>query len=268
MEWRNLYRGAMMGTSDLIPGVSGGTIAVLLGIYDQFIGAISGIFSKDWKRHLLFLIPLGMGMVLAIFSLSNLIEWLLTYHFEPTQFFFLGLIIGIIPLLVRNARLKETFTVKHYAALIAAALLVGSMGLLPAEESSALIELTSFSAAAGLFFSGWLASMSMLLPGISGSFVLLLLGVYRTAINALATLNFPVILTIGAGVAIGFIVSSKLIKFLLQNYPVMVYAVIIGLVAGSTVVVYPGITSMAALFPSIITFIGGAATALLLGGKN
>ena len=268
MEWRNLYRGAMMGISDLIPGVSGGTIAILLGIYDQLITAISGIFSKDWKKHLLFLIPLGAGMGLALLSFSKLIRWLLDYHFEPTQFFFLGLIIGIIPLLLRNARIKETFTAKHYAAFLIAAVLVGSMGFYTPEETEPIVELTSFAGAAGLFFSGWLASVSMLLPGISGSFVLLLLGVYRTAIDALATFNVPLILVIGAGVMVGFLVSSKLIKYLLKNFPTMVYAVIIGLVAGSIFVVYPGITGLGTLFPSVITFIAGAATAILLGSRN
>lgn len=67
MEWKNLYRGLIMGTSDVIPGVSGGTIAVLLGIYDRLIAAINGIFTKDWKKHFGFLIPLGIGIVTAIF---------------------------------------------------------------------------------------------------------------------------------------------------------------------------------------------------------
>lgn len=88
MEWRNIYRGLLMGATDLVPGISGGTIAVLLGIYDRLIAAISGIFSKEWKKHIGFLIPLGLGMVIAIFLLASLIEWLFEHYPGPTQFFF------------------------------------------------------------------------------------------------------------------------------------------------------------------------------------
>src|SRR5699024_12257851 len=80
MKWRNVYRGFFIGTSDIVPGVSGGTIAVLLGIYDQLIAAITGLFSKEWKKHIGFLLPLVIGAGLAIFSFSHLMEWLLTYH--------------------------------------------------------------------------------------------------------------------------------------------------------------------------------------------
>lgn len=87
MEWKNLYRGFVMGISDLIPGVSGGTIAVILGIYDKLLTSISGFFSKDWKRHIRFLFPLGLGMLSAILLLSRVIEYLLINYHEPTQFF-------------------------------------------------------------------------------------------------------------------------------------------------------------------------------------
>ncbi len=91
------------------------------------------------------------------------------------------------------------------------------------------------------FFAGWMASMAMLLPGISGSFILLIIGVYPTAINALTTLNLPLIVVIGAGVMVGFVVSSKGISFLLDRYKSMTFAAIIGLVIGSIVIVFPGI---------------------------
>src|SRR5690625_5145324 len=106
MEWKNLYRGFIMGGTDVIHGVSGGTIAVVLGIYDRLIAAINGIFSKDWKKHLGFLIPLGIGIVTAIFTLAHLMEWLLIYYPGPTFYFFLGLIIGVLPLLFREVDVK------------------------------------------------------------------------------------------------------------------------------------------------------------------
>lgn len=103
MKWKNIYRGLVMGGTDVIPGVSGGTIAVLLGIYDQLIAAINGIFSREWKKHLGFLIPLGIGIVIAIFTVARVMEWLLIHHPKPTFYFFLGLIIGVLPLLLNVA---------------------------------------------------------------------------------------------------------------------------------------------------------------------
>lgn len=90
-EWRNIYRGMLMGASDVVPGVSGGTIAVVLGIYDRLIEAINGFFTKEWKKHLKFLLPLGIGVVTSILLLARLIEWLFEHYPGPTQFFFPGI---------------------------------------------------------------------------------------------------------------------------------------------------------------------------------
>lgn len=266
IEWRNIWRGLIIGTSDLIPGVSGGTLAVILGFYDQFIAAISGFFSREWKKHLRFLIPLGIGVGLALVFLSKLMKWLLEHQPQPTFFFFMGLILGIIPYLVRHAEVKTKFRAGHYVLVIVAAILVALTGVFrPDEEVMSVISLSLVNGI-GLFFAGWVASMAMLLPGISGSFILLLLGVYPTAIDALSTLNIPVIAVIGAGVIMGFIVSSKLIKYLLARCPHLMFAIIIGMVIGSLYVVFPGLpTTSGTLIISIITLLIGLGCALFLG---
>lgn len=246
-----------MGISDLIPGVSGGTIAFILGIYDQLLQSISGFFSRDWKKHLNFLIPLGMGIGITLLFFSRVIDYLLEYHYEPTQFFFLGLIIGVLPFLAKQAEVKQRFTWKHYSSLLIVAILLASLAFISPQEALEITSLTMPSAI-GLFLSGWVASMAMLLPGISGSFILLLLGVYSTVISALSTLNIPIILVVGAGVAIGFIVSSKAISYLLQHFPYITYAVIIGLIIGSIFAVFPGIpTSWGTMILCLITFLAG-----------
>src|SRR5690625_6399571 len=88
VEWNNIYCGMAMGISDVVPGVSGGTIAVILGIYDQLIAAINGLFTRKWKSHLSFLVPLAIGMGLAIFTFSRVMNWLLKYHEQLTYYFF------------------------------------------------------------------------------------------------------------------------------------------------------------------------------------
>ncbi len=268
MEWKNIYRGILMGICDVIPGVSGGTIAFILGIYDRLIEAISGFFSKDWAKHLKFLIPLGIGIGTALLLFSHILDFLLKSYPEPTHFLFLGLIIGVLPLLAKESDMKNTFTARHYVALIIPLVLVASMAFLQ-ESTRPVIETLTISSAISLFFAGWLASMSMLLPGISGSLVLLILGYYTTAIAALKGLNLPIILVIGAGVAVGFIVSSKVIKFVLFHYPKMTFAAIIGLVIGSTAVVYNGFsTSMLVNVVSIFTFLAGVIIVQFIARTN
>ncbi|AJD90102.1 hypothetical protein JMA_07850 [Jeotgalibacillus malaysiensis] len=268
-DWRNIFRGMAMGASDVVPGVSGGTIAVLLGIYDQFINALSGITTREWKKHLPFLITLGAGMGVSIIALSNLIEWLLEVHPQPTYFFFIGLIGGILPYLLKESNAKENFKGKHIAMLVAGAVIVLIIGFSNPSEDGAIITNLTVPNMALLFGSGILASSAMMLPGISGSFLLLVIGVYNTAISAVSNFNIPVIALIGAGVAFGFIFTSKLIRYLLNRYPVMMYAFIIGLVFGSLFVVYPGLALTAGnIVMCMVTLAAGFYAAVLLGRSS
>ncbi|WP_404451177.1 DUF368 domain-containing protein [Virgibacillus necropolis] len=265
MEWKNIYRGMLMGASDVIPGVSGGTIAVLLGIYDRLIASINGIISKDWKKQLGFLIPLGIGIGTAILLLSRLIEWLFEHYAGPTQFFFLGLIIGILPYLFHEADAKRTFEMKHYIVLLVGAVIVASMAFIQSGEPG-IIEDISTSTYILLFFSGVIASSAMILPGISGSFMLLIIGVYPTIISAISNLRLDIIAVTGVGIVIGILVMSKIINFFLQNYRYATFALIIGLVIGSIFVVYPGFPSSTSfVWLSVMTFAGGLLVAYILG---
>ena len=257
MEWKNIYRGMLMGISDLIPGVSGGTIAFILGIFDRLLLSISGFFSRDWRRYLGFLLPLAIGIGITMLLFSRVIDYLLEHHYAPTQFFFIGLIIGVLPFIVRQAEVKKHFEGKHIGAVVLVAILMVTLGFMKPNESFVITEVT-FVSALGLFFSGWLGSMAMLLPGISGSFILLLLGVYSTVINALSTLNIPIIMIVGAGVAVGFIVSSKAISYLLKTHPHMTFAVIMGLIIGSIFVIFPGFpTGIGTILLCCLTFVAG-----------
>lgn len=269
MEWKNIYRGLLMGITDLIPGVSGGTVAFILGIYDRLLEAISGFFSKEWKKHLGFLIPLVLGIGGALLLFSRVIEFLLTNHYEATQFFFMGLILGVLPYIAKQAEIKQNFTKRHFAVLIGLGIVLASTAFISTNDNVTPIVELSVPVFFLLFFSGWLASMAMLLPGISGSFILLLLGVYTTAINALSTLNIPVALAIGAGVIVGFIVSSKVIRYLLENFTHVTYAAIIGLIFGSLFVVFPGFAAdTATLITSLITFTVGLLFTLIFSSPK
>ncbi|HCX9995577.1 TPA: DUF368 domain-containing protein [Staphylococcus aureus] len=272
-KWINILKGFAMGTSDLVPGVSGGTIALLLGIYNQFIASISSIFSRRFWPSFTFLIPIIIGMLLAMGSLSNLFNYLLSQHHIPTMFFFGGLIIGIVPYLLKISNYKTSFTTKHYMMVIAGIAILIVITLMNNGDKHAGETLTlSTSLIIKYFIAGMCASSAMLLPGISGSFMLLVFGVYGTvmlAISEVVKLNFaglPILLAVGFGVLAGFIISSKIIQYFLTHHKLMTFALIIGFVVGSLFAVFPGLpTNIVMWFVSLVVFIIGFIVSLTLG---
>ncbi|MFB4163596.1 DUF368 domain-containing protein [Alteribacillus sp. JSM 102045] len=265
-EWKNIFRGIAMGASDLIPGVSGGTIALVLGIYHRLITAINHFFSRKWKEQLGFFIPLGIGIGIAIISLSNLLEWLLATHPQPTFFFFMGLILGTIPLLLKEADYKYQFKPYHFVIVATAAVLIILSGVYKGEENGEVVQSLTASDYVYLFFSGWLASSAMILPGVSGSFILLILGVYETIIHAVTSFQLPVIFTVGLGIIIGITIMSKFLHYLLRQHRTGTYAVMSGLLIGSLFVIFPGLgSSPLVMVISFLTFITGWGLTVLLG---
>ncbi|HFV7881716.1 TPA: DUF368 domain-containing protein [Staphylococcus aureus] len=272
-KWINILKGFAMGTSDLVPGVSGGTIALLLGIYNQFIASISGIFSRRFWPSFTFLIPIIIGMLLAMGSLSNLFNYLLSQHHIPTMFFFGGLIIGILPYLLKISNYKTSFTTKHYMMVIAGIAILIVITLMNNGDKHAGETLTlSTGLIIKYFIAGMCASSAMLLPGISGSFMLLVFGVYGTvmlAISEVVKLNFiglPILLAVGFGVLAGFIISSKIIQYFLTHHKLMTFALIIGFVVGSLFAVFPGLpTNIVMWFVSLVVSIIGFIVSLTLG---
>ena len=272
-KWINILKGFGMGTSDLVPGVSGGTIALLLGIYDGFISSISGLFSKRFWPSLKFLLPIVIGMGLAISILSNLFNYLLSHHEISTMFFFTGLIIGIIPYLLKVSDFKRTFETKHYLMVLAGIVILVVITLLNnGDKHSGETLSLSFSLIIKYFIAGMFASSAMLLPGISGSFMLLVFGAYGTvmfSISELVRLNFaalPILLIVGLGILTGFMVSSRIIQYFLHHHSTMTFALIIGFVIGSIFAVYPGLPENGLTWAiSLTTLIVGFLISLSLG---
>ncbi|WP_342537918.1 MULTISPECIES: undecaprenyl phosphate translocase family protein [unclassified Sporosarcina] len=268
MQWRNLYRGFFMGISDLIPGVSGGRIAFILGIYDELLASISGFFSRNWKKHIGFLLPLGIGIGITLLLFSKVIEYLLKNQPAPTQYFFMGLVVGVLPFITKQAGVKRNFTWQHFIVILLVGGALASLAFIKPQDTAVITSLTA-SNAIGLFFAGWAGSIAMLLPGISGSFILLVLGVYSTVIGALSNFNLSIIAVIGAGIIVGFIVSNKAISYLLKHFKYIMFAVIIGLIVGSLFVIYPGIPESGTPFVmSVIAFFTGLVVANMFSSQS
>ncbi len=266
MKWMNIFRGMAIGISDLVPGVSGGTIALLLGIYQRLIVAINGLFSRHWKEQIIYLIPIGLGAVIAIFLFSGIIDWLITYYPKPTFFFFTGLIVGIVPFLFQSIEYKTAYHLKHYGLLLLAFLIIVST-LFFREDGVEVIKTNLLTIDyVLLFLAGWLASSAMILPGISGSFILLLLGVYPTVTHAVRSLDFLIILIVGLGVVTGLLITSKIIHYMLIHFKVSTYAVITGFVMGAVFVVFPGLPAgLLSIFICVVMAGAGFTVSYVLG---
>ena len=242
LQWKHLYDGALMGATLLAPGLSVGTIALVAGFYEQLIDAINDFFSSKWKEAIKILIPIGIGAVIALFLSSRIISYSLIYFPNQTNFLFLGLVIGAIPLLLKTANAKENFKKKHFLILIGVAILIASLNWLNIEETAILDQLT-IAAIIKLVVSGIVTGAAMLLPGLSASLILLILGSHGVLTQALSAFNVPIILLFGMGFVVGLILSSKGLKYLLTKHLDFTYAVSIGMIFGSIIVIHPGFTT-------------------------
>lgn len=247
----DILKGMVIGISNIIPGVSGGTMAVSLGIYDRMIFSISQLF-KNWKASLKTLLPILIGAAFGVVAFTYTIEFLLSNYTFPTALAFVGLILGGVPVLWVSfkAGLKmknEKLTSKHLIIFVIMFVVVAVLPMFQGSESSfEAIAVTPFSLMK-LFFIGIIASATMIVPGMSGSLVLMILGYYYSIINTITSFidalrvgdmetllpNFTVLFTFGIGVLIGIFLISKVIEYLFKHYSSLTYSGILGLVLAS-----------------------------------
>lgn len=241
-------RGVAMGAADVVPGVSGGTIALITGIYDRLLAAIASadihalrlVLRGDVKgawHHVdgTFLLTLLAGIGLSVLLLAKLIHWLLAHYPLPLWSFFFGLVLASAWLL-RKQEVSGTKPGEWLAAVLGV-LLAAAIGLAPA---------TSFlPGPLGLFLAGALAICAMILPGISGSFILLLIGMYAPVITALSTLNLPSIVVFSAGCLSGLLMFTRVLHWLLARYRRVLMALLSGFLLGSLVTLWPWQTIVA-----------------------
>ena len=238
-----ILKGFVLGIANIIPGVSGGTLAITLGIYERMIEAISHFFS-NFKDNLKFVMFLGIGIILSLALFSNVIGFCLDNYKFATILFFIGIILGGTPILFK--KVKGTVNLGNGLVFAIAFLIVMIMTFMSAGDKSISLDSLSIGKAIALFFSGMIASASMLLPGISGSFVLMLFGYYHPIVNAIRSLtklenvfhNFIVLGIAGVGILFGIVLAAKLIEYLLNKYEIPTYYGIIGFVIASIISIF------------------------------
>ena len=265
----NFLKGIFVGVANIIPGVSGGTIAVILGIFDRLISAINSLFS-NFKKSFLFLLPIGLGAVAGILALSRLLGFCLENYSFPTNYFFVGLVAGSVPLIYGKASHKGVKPGYIASAVIAFAIVV-LFTLLKDPGTTVSITELSLPNAAIFLGAGAIAAAAMVIPGISGSFVLVLLGLYPSVLKALNTLNIPLLLSLGVGIILGVLLISKLISIVMERAYSVTYFAILGLIIGSLYSIaadpatYASGVSAASVIVSVVTFAVGFFLALILG---
>lgn len=274
-----ILRGVVIGVANIIPGVSGGTMMVSMGIYDTLIHCITHLFS-EFKKSVKTLLPYGIGMVVGIVALASLLDFLFANYPLPTSTAFIGLILGGLGIILGKIDRKKLNAGCGILFVLFFALIV-VMGLTGETVNPESLNL-NVGMMVMLLVVGVIASATMIIPGVSGSMVLMLLGYYTPILNAVNNLKDAVfafdiaaminpVLTLapfGIGVVVGIFGVAKLIEWLLDRFPNYTYCAVLGLVVSSPVAILLR-TNMAGvgfgmIVMSIVTFAAGFIAAWLL----
>ncbi|MDO5293398.1 MAG: DUF368 domain-containing protein [bacterium] len=276
----SILKGMVMGAANIIPGVSGGTLAVSMGIYDEIISSINNLF-KQFKKSALTLLPYFIGMGASLVGLSFIIKYCLTNYSLQTNVLFVGLILGGLPVILDRFRGKKVGAGAGIAFVIAFAAII-SLQLLGSGGGSVVLKASAFGMIQ-LFFVGVIASATMVVPGVSGSMILMILGFYDPVLgkvteffSALKAFDMAAMLDgakflvpFGLGVVIGIFAIAKIIEFLLNKFEVITFAAILGLIIASPFAIFMSaehlVFSFGTISISVVTFIIGFAIAFFLG---
>ena len=232
-----VYKGMLIGSTMLIPGVSGGSMAIILGIYDRLVAAVSS-FTKNIKENITFLLVFVLSAGVGMFLLAKPILVLWEMYPKAMGFFFMGAVAGGVPAIYKEAGI-EKIKWKDLAYVLLGLLLVAAMSLAGTEEvrGAASGQLSAMY----LFLTGILTAAALVLPGISVSFLLLFLGLYNELMRAISELDIMFLLPIGLGVLLGVVLVTKALETAMRKYPRVTYLTILGFVIGSLAEVFPGI---------------------------
>ena len=245
---RNLFqyiiitlKGIAMGAADVVPGVSGGTIAFISGIYEELVTSLNNInfsFFKNWKNDGFlsawkslngnFLLALAIGIAISVLSLAQLISWLLENEPVLVWSFFFGLVFASVFFVARDINKWSITTVVIFLLGAGLAYIITSMTPATGNESLPF-----------LFLSGALAVCAMILPGISGAFILVLLGSYKTVLDAVHERDMMIILVVGTGAVFGLLSFARLLKWMFARYKNLTLALLTGFILGSLNKIWP-----------------------------
>ena len=260
---KNFFIGILIGGGAILPGISSGVLCVIFGIYEKLLDSILNFF-KDIKKNFTFLLPIILGIIIGIILLGKVLNYLFFKFPIQTKSIFIGLIIGTIPALLNEIKKHSYIDEKNEKVnknqnnqcikkkssnlskiiipiiFFVISLILGIFMVLLENHISLDNEPTRISSSY-LFFSGILMSIGIVVPGVSSTVILMLLGVYYTYISAIANLSINILIPLGLGVIIGSLIFIKIIDKLLKNFYIQTFSCIMGFCIGSIFILFPPI---------------------------
>ena len=261
-------KGMILGSAMIIPGVSGGTLAISLGIYEKIINVITRFF-KNFKENIIFIINLGLGILASIVLGALILNYTFEHYPIPTIIFFIGLLIGSIPSLIKRVDLRNTLKISNIFYFLLGVSLV--LGVYLFKGSSEVTFSNGFNLVQSikLILVGVVAAATLVIPGISGSFMLMILGYYKPILEVISETikfnnlgnNILILIPFGVGVLLGIIGIAKLIEYLLKNHETKTYYAIIGFLIASIIEIFASLFSyhstIIQIIISVVLFILG-----------
>lgn len=235
--FRNVLQGIILGAAAIIPGFSGGVLAVMMGIYDKLTEILSNPF-RNFKKNVIFLLPLGVGAAIGILFFAHLIQFLFQKYFISVMYTFIGLVGGGIPFVFQKANeqgFRKSYILLFIISFSVILLLKFLEGMIP--EVTWKKENLDFPM---LFFYGVILGFGSIIPGLTTSFLLIYFGVFDSLIQAVTMLNLKLLLPVGGGFIFCILLTANLIHFLFRRFYGAMYYIVLGLAIGSLLLVFPG----------------------------
>lgn len=251
-------KGLFIGSAAILPGVSSGVLCIAFGLYEKLVNSILGFFSNI-KENIKFLFPIFLGVSIGVILFSNILNYLFIYFEVPVCFLFIGLVFGSIPSVIKEGNIK-----KIKPSYILAMLLTFSFSIYLVAIGSTF-NTYSFSSSGFycLIFAGFAMSAGVVIPGVSSTVILMLLGKYEQYLIGLSSLDFSILIPMGIGLLIGSFLLMYVIKSLFSHLRVFTYFLIIGFVLGSIPILVPDISSFSSLIYGIFAFLLGISVSLI-----
>lgn len=246
-------KGVLIGAGAILPGISSGVLCIIFGIYEKLLDSVLNFFT-DIKKNLKFLFPIALGGVAGVILFSRILQLLLYKYPLQTKSIFIGLILGGVVLLFKEMNKKEKFKIENLLYLFIS--LVIGVSMVYIEKKVGIEEIKNVSYIY-LIFSGFLMSIGIVVPGVSNTIILMLMGVYSLYLSSVSTLYLPVLIPIIMGVILGSLLFMKVIKYLLDKFYIQTMFSIIGFTLGSIFVLFPTISTISELVIALLCVICG-----------
>lgn len=240
----NFSKGILIGAGAILPGISSGVLCVIFGIYEKLLNCVLNFFS-DIRKNFKFLFPIVLGGFVGVIIFSKILQYLLYKFPMQTKSIFIGLILGGVVLLFKQTFTNQKFKIKNILYMLISLILGISMVYI---ENKVGVDNVGNVSYIYLLLSGFLMSIGVVVPGVSNTIILMLLGVYSMYLNSVSTLYLPVLIPMAMGLILGSLVFMKIIKYLLDNFYIQTMLLIIGFTLGSVFVLLPDTNSMIEIF--------------------